>query len=188
MEKIRCDWVTKDPIYIAYHDEEWGKPNHDSRHLFEMVCLEGQQAGLSWITILKKREGYKKAFFNFDPKKISLLTDKDVEALLQNPDIVRNKLKVNCIIKNAKAYLALQEKGIDFSEFIWSFAPEKACSIRYENYKDFPTQTTESEQLSKALKKAGFGFVGPTTCYAFMQAVGMVDDHSTNCFCVSTDR
>ncbi len=186
MKKIRCDWVTSDPIYIAYHDEEWGKPNHDNRHLFEMICLEGQQAGLSWITILKKREGYKKAFFDFDPKKISALTEADVEGLLQNPDIVRNKLKVNSIIKNAKAYLALAEKGIDFAEFIWSFAPKEACTMRYENYKDFPTQTAESEQMSKALKKAGFGFVGPTTCYAFMQAVGMVDDHSKNCFCAQS--
>ena len=185
MQKTRCGWLNTDPLYIDYHDQEWGVPSHDERHLFEMLCLEGQQAGLSWITILKKRDGYRDAFFNFDPKKIVQLSDEDIELLLLNPQIVRNRLKVNAIILNAQALLNMREQGENFVDFLWSFAPKDPCAVRFEDYQFYPTQTPHSEQLSKALKKKGFRFVGATTCYAFMQAVGMVDDHSMHCFCAN---
>lgn len=183
MDKIRCGWVSSDPLYIQYHDTEWGKPTHNSLHLFEMLCLEGQQTGLSWITILKKREGYRQAFFHFDPEKIIRLTPDDVETLVNNPSIVRSRNKINAIIKNAQAYLNMQKNNEDFATFIWSFAPQQK-SERHTDYQKFPTQTPESTALSTALKKKGFTFVGPTVCYAFMQAVGLVNDHTANCFCI----
>ena len=182
MNRIRCGWVSNDPLYQDYHDHEWGKPVHDRQRLFEMLCLEGQQAGLSWITVLKKREGYRKAFHHFDPKKIIQLTDKDIDSLVQNLDIIRSRNKIKAIIQNAHAYRDMQKKGEDFSEFIWSFSP-KQPGIRYKDCREFPTQTEESGEMSKALKKRGFNFVGPTICYAFMQAVGLVNDHSADCFC-----
>ncbi len=184
MEKTRCGWVTNDPLYITYHDEEWGKPSTDARHLFEMLCLEGQQAGLSWITVLKKREAYRQAFFNFDVTKIAKMTDKDLENLLQNTGLIRHRGKLSAVMTNAQAVLAMQNQGEDFVKLIWSFAPEQPEPlVRHADYRLFPSQTTQSQQLSKALKKRGFRFVGPTTCYAFMQAVGCVDDHSAGCFC-----
>ena len=184
MNRIRCGWVSNDPIYQDYHDHEWGKPVHDRQRLFEMLCLEGQQAGLSWITVLKKREGYRKAFHHFNPEKIIQLTDKDIDSLVQNPDIIRSRNKIKAIIQNARAYLALEKQGEDFSEYIWSFAPVQP-STRYKDYRECPTQTEESGEMSKALKKRGFNFVGPTICYAFMQAVGLVNDHSADCFCAA---
>ncbi len=184
MNKTRCGWVSTDPLYIDYHDNEWGKPIYDNLHLFEMICLEGQQAGLSWITVLKKREGYRKAFYNFIPEKIIQMTEEDVDRLVENPEIIRSRSKINTIIRNAHAYLNMQKQGEDFSEFIWSFAPKQA-GTRFQDYMDFPTQTEESAQLSKALKKKGFNFVGPTICYAFMQAAGLVNDHVADCFCIT---
>ena len=180
---LRCGWVSDDPLYISYHDQEWGKPCRDNRHLFEMICLEGQQTGLSWITILKKRQNYRDAFFQFNPEKIGNMTDEDIQQQLNNSGIIRNKSKIQAIVKNAKAYLAMQENGENFADFIWSFAPENPVLVRHEDYRNYPAQTQESEQMSKALKKKGFVYVGPVVCYAFMQAVGLVDDHSKSCFC-----
>ena len=184
MNRIRCSWVGSDPLYRDYHDHEWGRPVHDNQRLFEMICLEGQQAGLSWITILKKREGYHDAFHHFDAEKITRMTDDDIDRLLQNPDIIRSRSKIKAIIQNAHAYLSMRKSGEDFSAFIWSFAP-KGPRARHLDCRHYPTQTEESFEMSKALKKRGFKFVGPTICYAFMQAVGLVDDHVADCFCVT---
>ncbi|MCL1095581.1 DNA-3-methyladenine glycosylase I [Shewanella kaireitica] len=183
MEVIRCAWVGNDPIYEEYHDQVWGRPVFDSRELFEKLCLDGQQAGLSWITILKKQQNYEAAFANFNPEIIALFDADKVEELLLNPGIVRNRLKVNSIIRNAKAYLAFVEQGNDFSAFLWDFVGGKPKVNNPRSMKEVPAQTPESEAMSKALKKLGFNFVGPTICYAFMQAVGMVNDHTTDCFC-----
>jgi len=183
MEVKRCGWVSNDPLYQAYHDEVWGRPVYDSQELFAKLCLDGQQAGLSWITILKKQQNYEAAFANFDPKIIATFDEQKVEALLQNPGIVRNRLKVNSIIKNAKGYLAYVEHGNDFSTFLWSFVGGKPIVNHFTSLEQLPAQTPESEAMSKALKKLGFNFVGPTICYAFMQAVGMVNDHLVDCFC-----
>lgn len=179
----RCDWVTTDVLYLAYHDDEWGRPVYDSRQLFEFLCLEGMQAGLSWITILKKRENYRKAFAGFDPAKIARFTPAKVEKLLQNPGIIRNRLKVNAIIANARAYLKMQEEGVDFSEYLWSFVGGKPVKNAWSTLSDIPANTDVSDRMAKDLKKRGFKFVGTTICYAFMQAVGMVNDHTTDCFC-----
>lgn len=183
MQINRCSWVGKDPIYQEYHDEVWGRPVKDSQTLFAKLCLDGQQAGLSWITILKKQQNYEQAFFDFDPKQIVKLTDADVEKLMQNKGIVRNRLKINSIIKNANAYLAIEAEGQEFSDFIWSFVDHKVIVNSWPTMREVPTSTPESDAMSKALKKRGFNFVGTTICYAFMQAVGMVNDHTTDCFC-----
>ncbi len=183
MDVQRCGWVSNDPLYQEYHDKVWGRPVYDSQELFEKLCLDGQQAGLSWITILKKQQNYQAAFANFDPYIIATFDDVKVEELLQNPGIVRNRLKVNSIIRNAKGYIAMAEEGIDFSEFLWSFVAGKTKLNHFSSLKELPAQTPESEAMSKALKKRGFNFVGPTICYAFMQAVGMVNDHTIDCFC-----
>jgi DNA-3-methyladenine glycosylase I len=183
MEVTRCGWVGKDPIYQEYHDKVWGRPVYDSHELFAKLCLDGQQAGLSWLTILKKQQNYEAAFAHFDPAIIATFDDDKIEELLLNPGIVRNRLKVNSIIKNAKGYMAYVEHGNDFSEFLWSFVGGEPIVNHFTSSKDFPTQTSESEAMSKALKKMGFNFVGPTICYAFMQAVGMFDDHTIDCFC-----
>ncbi|RTR36909.1 DNA-3-methyladenine glycosylase I [Shewanella canadensis] len=183
MEMQRCSWVGADDLYQAYHDKVWGRPVYDSQELFAKLCLDGQQAGLSWITILKKQQNYEAAFANFDPTIIAKFDDEKVEALLQNKGIVRNRLKVNSIIKNARSYISYTENGNDFSEFLWSFVGGKPIVNTFETMAEVPAQTPESEAMSKALKKLGFNFVGPTICYAFMQAVGMVNDHTTNCFC-----
>lgn len=180
----RCSWVSQEQIYIAYHDHEWGVPIYDSQKLFAMLNLEGQQAGLSWITVLKKREDYYKIFYDFDPEKLIKFTDKKIQKILQDPRVIRNKLKVNAIVTNAKAYLDYQKQHGSFSEFIWSFNDnENKPKINYWSKKNpTPAFTPESDQMSKALKKLGFKFVGSTICYAFMQAVGMVDDHDASCF------
>lgn len=183
MEMHRCSWVGADDLYQAYHDEVWGRPVYDSQELFAKLCLDGQQAGLSWLTILKKQQNYEAAFANFDPAIIAEFDDEKVEALLQDKGIVRNRLKVNSIIKNARGYIRYTEQGNDFSEFLWSFVGGKPIVNTFKTMAEVPAQTPESEAMSKALKKLGFNFVGPTICYAFMQAVGMVNDHTTDCFC-----
>ena len=181
-EKIRCSWCLKDDLYKNYHDDEWGIPNHDDRYLFEMLCLEGAQAGLSWHTILNKRENYRKAFNNFDAKKIAKYTDEKVEALLQDAGIVRNRLKVNAFISNAKAFLAVQKEFGNFDAYIWQFVGGKPLKNNPKTLKEVPAKTNESDAMSKDLLKRRFKFVGSTICYAFMQATGMVDDHVQDCW------
>lgn len=178
----RCSWVTNDPLYINYHDNEWGYPQYDSLKLFEKICLEGQQAGLSWITVLKKREEYRRCFFNFDPEKIIQLNAIDIESLLKNKGLIRNRLKLNSIVKNAHAYLAMQNNNEDFSQFIWSFVDGKPIVNHYKDKSEVPVSTEISDKMSKALKKRGFSFVGSTICYAFMQSMGLVNDHFEDCF------
>ncbi|HEV2856396.1 MAG TPA: DNA-3-methyladenine glycosylase I [Thermoanaerobaculia bacterium] len=178
----RCGWATSDPLYLAYHDEEWGVPVHDDRRLFEMLILEGAQAGLAWITILKRREGYRKAFHGFDPKKIARYGEKDITRLLADPGIIRNRAKVEATIKNARAYLDLVEEAGSLDAFLWGFVGGKPRVNHWQTLKEIPPETAESKALSKELKRRGFGFVGSTICYAFMQAVGMVDDHVATCF------
>jgi len=183
MEQNRCSWVGKDAVYQDYHDNVWGRPVKDSQTLFAKLCLDGQQAGLSWITILKKQQNYERAFFNFEPSKIITLTQSDVETLMQNKGIVRNRLKINSIIKNAHAYLEMEANGENFSEFIWSFVNHQVITNNWRNMTEVPTSTADSDAMAKALKKRGFNFVGTTICYAFMQAVGLINDHTTDCFC-----
>ncbi len=178
----RCAWSTSDPLYIAYHDREWGIPVHDDRQLFEMLILEGAQAGLSWITILKKRENYRKAFDNFDAKKIARYDAKKVKALLKNEGIVRNRLKIEATIGNARAFLEVQTEFGSFDKYVWQFVGGKPIQNRRRSLKKIPPSTPESDAMSKDLKKRGFRFVGSTICYAFMQAVGMVNDHVVGCF------
>ncbi|WXB00305.1 DNA-3-methyladenine glycosylase I [Pendulispora brunnea] len=178
----RCGWATTDPLYIRYHDEEWGVPQHDDRKLFEMLILEGAQAGLSWITILRKREAYRKAFDGFDPKKIVKYDAKKRAALLANEGIVRNRLKIDATIGNARAFLEVQEAEGSFDRFIWSFVDGEPIVKRRRTLKDVPATTAESDAMSKELKKRGFRFVGSTIMYAFMQACGLVDDHVRDCF------
>lgn len=178
----RCGWVGSDTIYQAYHDNEWGMPETDSQALFAKLCLDGQQAGLSWITILKKQQNYERAFYQFDPEKIAQMTEQDVMRLMQDKGIVRNKLKIESIIRNAKGYLAI-EKTQPFSDFIWQFTDGKTIINQWRDFRDAPTSTDASKAMSKALKKQGFNFVGETICYAFMQAVGMVNDHEVGCHC-----
>ena len=183
MEKTRCSWVSEDKCYQEYHDKVWGRAVTDSQELFAKLCLDGQQAGLSWITILKKQANYEAAFFNFDPVKIATLNEKDVERLMQNTGIVRNRLKIQSIIKNAKAYLRIESTGISFSDYIWQFVDNKTIINSWPTKNDVPTSTVQSDEMAKDLKKQGFSFVGTTICYAFMQAVGMLNDHTTDCFC-----
>ncbi len=178
----RCSWVTNDPLYIDYHDNEWGYPQYDSLKLFEKICLEGQQAGLSWITVLKKRDEYRRCFFNFEPEKIIQLTATDIELLLENTGLIRNRLKLNSIVKNAHAYLAMKNNNEDFSQFIWSFVDGKPIINHYKDISEVPVSTEISDKMSKALKKKGFSFVGTTICYAFMQSMGLVNDHFEDCF------
>lgn len=179
----RCGWVNQDPLYIDYHDKEWGVPVYDDQKLFEFLNLEGAQAGLSWYTILKKRENYRIAFDQFDPLKISKYDEKKIEELLQNEGIVRNKLKVNAVITNAKAYLQVVEEFGSFRDYIWSFVGEKPIQNHFKDLSEVPATTEISDKMSKDLKKRGFKFVGSTICYAYMQATGMVNDHITTCFC-----
>ena len=177
----RCPWCEGFDLYRQYHDTEWGVPLYDSRKLFELLILEGAQAGLSWSTVLKKRESYREAFDNFDPNKIAKYDDKKIAALLANPGIIRNRLKVTAGIGNAKAYLALEESGQTFSQFLWSFVKNKPIQNKRVSMDDVPVSSPESDQMSKALLNAGFKFVGTTICYAFMQASGMVNDHLVSC-------
>lgn len=178
----RCAWVSDDPIYQAYHDTQWGVPETDSQSLFAKLCLDGQQAGLSWLTILKKQRNYEEAFCHFNPQDIVKMDNADVESLMQNSGIVRNKLKIQSIIKNARGFLEI-EKSQPFNTFIWQFTGGKTLVNEWEKFDDIPTSTKESKAMSVALKKVGFSFVGETICYAFMQAVGMVNDHEKHCHC-----
>lgn len=180
-EPKRCDWAGTDPLYVKYHDEEWGVPLHDDRRLFEMLCLEGAQAGLSWITILRKRQNYRKAFDRFDPRKVSKYDRRKIESLLKNEGIVRNRLKVEGTVKNAKAFIAVVDEFGSFDRYIWSFTGGKPIVNRRRAMKEVPATTPEADAMSKDLKKRGFTFVGPTICYAFMQACGMVNDHLVSC-------
>jgi DNA-3-methyladenine glycosylase I len=178
----RCKWPGSDPLYIAYHDREWGVPLRDSRALFEMLQLEGAQAGLSWITILRKRENYRRAFDGFDPTKIARYTPAKIEKLMGDEGIVRNRLKIEGVVASAKAYLALEEEGLSFSDFVWDFVIGKPIVNHLKAGGPIPAETDVSRRLSWALKKRGFKFVGPTIVYAFMQAVGMVNDHLVTCY------
>lgn len=178
----RCAWVSDKDIYIQYHDHEWGVPVHDDRLLFEMLNLEGAQAGLSWITVLQKRKNYKKLFANFDAKKVSKFKDEKLEKLLLNSGIIRNRLKVYAVRKNAIAFLAVQKEFGSFDNYIWNFVDHKPIINKYKKVSDVPAKTELSDQISKDLKKRGFSFIGSTICYAFMQAIGMVNDHTTDCF------
>ncbi|MDD0823458.1 DNA-3-methyladenine glycosylase I [Mannheimia sp. AT1] len=182
-QKIRCNWCGDSDIYIKYHDDEWGKPQFDSQKLFEKICLEGQQAGLSWITVLKKREAYRQAFYQFVPEKIAQMREQDIDTLMQKSQLIRHRAKLEAIVKNAKAYLKMQEQGEDFSQFIWAFVDGKPQINDVPNLDSIPSKTETSKAMSKALKKRGFVFVGETTCYAFMQSMGLVDDHLNDCFC-----
>ncbi|SIR27789.1 DNA-3-methyladenine glycosylase I [Aeromonas sp. RU39B] len=179
---LRCAWATRDPEYIEYHDKQWGRPVRDPRELFAKLCLDGQQAGLSWITILKRSSGYQRAFAGFAPEVVAAFDEQDVERLMQDTGIIRNRLKVNSVIKNARAYLTMQQEGIDFAEFLWGFVGG-APIVHQRQGGDIPATSPESDAMSKALKKRGFSFVGSTICYAFMQAVGMVNDHLVTCPC-----
>jgi DNA-3-methyladenine glycosylase I len=178
----RCQWAGTDPLYQKYHDEEWGIPSHDDQHLFEMLILEGTQAGLSWLTILKKRENYRKAFDGFNAVKMANYSSDKIAALLQNPGIIRNRLKVNAAVNNARAFLKVYEEFPSFDAYIWRFVGGKPVINHWPTHAEVPVTTAESEAMSRDLKKRGFKFVGPTICYAYMQAVGMVNDHTRDCF------
>ncbi len=179
---IRCAWASSDPLNIAYHDQEWGVPIFDDRLLFEFLVLEGMQAGLSWLTILKKRENYRVSFDNFDPYKIAKYNNRKIASLLVNPGIIRNQLKILSIIENAKAYILLEQKGDHFADYLWQFVNSKPIQNQWQTRQEVPAKTVVSDALTKDLKKRGFKFVGSTICYAFMQAVGMVNDHTVDCF------
>jgi DNA-3-methyladenine glycosylase I len=177
----RCGWVRED-IYIDYHDREWGVPLHDDRCLFEFLVLDGAQAGLSWLTILKKRDEYRRAFDHFDANKIVRYTPRKIEQLMANPGIVRNRLKINSAVRNAKAFLAVQKEFGTFDRYIWGFVGEKTIRNQWSSLKEIPAHTPQSDAMSRDLVKRGFNFVGSTICYAFMQAAGMVNDHIVDCF------
>jgi len=180
--KKRCDWCGHDPLYQEYHDIEWGMPNFDDRQLFEFLLLEGAQAGLAWITVLKKREGYRKAFSQFDPEKIAKYDKRRCERLMQNPGIIRNRLKIESAISNARAYLKIVENYANFAEYIWQFVDHRPVQNRFRSMKQVPANTPVSDVMSRQLKKDGFRFVGTTICYAYMQATGMANDHLVTCF------
>lgn len=179
----RCEWVGTDELYIKYHDEEWGIPVYDSKKLFENICLEGQQSGLSWITILQKREEYRKAFFNFDPYKIQNMTDENIDKLMENKNLIRHRKKLESIVKNARAFVKMEENGENFSDFIWSFVDNKIIVNDIHTTKNLQSRNDISKKISKELKKRGFSFVGEVTMYAFMQAMGLVNDHFNYCYC-----
>lgn len=181
--KQRCEWVTQDQIYLDYHDKEWGKPQFESYKLFEQLCLEGQQAGLSWLTILKKRAHYRQVFYAFDPYKIAQIQPAYIDQLMQDPGLIRHRAKLEAIVKNAQAYVAMEKCGENFSEFIWSFVQGEPQINNIPSIKDIPVKTETSKVMSKALKKRGFVFVGETICYAFMQSMGLVEDHTNQCHC-----
>jgi DNA-3-methyladenine glycosylase I len=180
--KPRCAWCGTDPLYVRYHDQEWGVPVHDERRHFEFLILEGAQAGLSWITILRKRENYREAFAGFDPARVARFGKREVARLLKNPGIVRNRLKIESAVKNARAFLDVQDEFDGFDKYVWRFVGGKPIQNRRDHMKQIPARTAESDTLSKDLKKRGFSFVGSTIIYAHMQAVGMVNDHVTGCF------
>jgi DNA-3-methyladenine glycosylase I len=179
---VRCQWAGEDPLSVAYHDEEWGVPVHDERELFELLVLEGAQAGLSWITILRKREGYRRAFDNFDVRKVAAYDDAKQAALRDDSGIIRNKLKIKSAVQNARAFLRVQEEFGSFDNYIWGFVDHKPVINTWRTLSEIPASTPLSEQISKDLKKRGFNFVGPTIIYAYMQSIGMVNDHTVGCF------
>lgn len=179
---FRCNWNTSDPVYIAYHDNEWGRPQYDSIKLFEMLCLEGMQAGLSWITVLKRRERYRELFAGFDPKVVAGFSQEKVDALMKDPGIIRNRRKIESIIHNAGCFLDI-ERQQSFSRYLWNFVGGRPIIHHYVSHSEIPASSHESQLMSRDLKKRGFTFVGETICYAFMQAVGMVNDHEIACFC-----
>jgi DNA-3-methyladenine glycosylase I len=178
----RCDWAGEDPLYVSYHDQEWGVPVHDDRKLFEFLILEGAQAGLNWITILRKRENYRQAFDGFDPEIVAQYDQAKLESLLQNPGIIRNKLKVHSAVQNARAFLRVQQEFGSFNNYIWGFVDHKPLINQWKRMTQLPASTPLSETISKDLKRRGFNFVGPTIVYAHMQATGMVNDHVASCF------
>ena len=179
----RCDWgIEGDPLYLAYHDEEWGVPSHDDRHLFEMLVLEGAQSGLSWSTILRKREGYRRAFANFDVARVARFTPARIERLLADPSIVRNRLKVESAVHNSRRVLEVQHALGSLDAYLWSFVDGRPMVGRWSSVREIPSTTPESVAMSRDLKRRGFRFVGPTVCYAFMQAIGLVNDHVASCF------
>jgi DNA-3-methyladenine glycosylase I len=180
--KIRCSWAKEDLLLIEYHDKEWGNPIHGDTLLFEFLVLEGAQAGLSWITVLRKRENYREAFDNFDPAKVASYTKEKIEELMDNKGIIRNRRKITSAVTNAKAVLKIQEEHGSFDKYIWQFIGGKPIQNKWKTTSDIPSFTAESREMSLDLKKKGFKFVGPTICYAFMQAVGMVNDHVVDCF------
>ncbi len=182
MEKNRCDWGSKNDLLIRYHDEEWGLPLHDDRRLFEALLLDGFQAGLNWLIMLQKRESFREAFDDFDPEKISQYSEGKFEELLQNKGIIRNRLKIGAAIKNAQAFLRVQEEFGGFSKYIWGFVKGEPIINEWHNIRDIPAKTPLAEEISKDLKKRGFSFVGATIIYAFMQGVGIVNDHTVDCF------
>lgn len=181
-EKIRCPWCGDDPLYIRYHDEEWGVPNHDDRRWFEKLVLEGMQAGLSWITVLRKREAYRAAFDNFDVHKVAAYDEVKIDSLMQNAGLIRNRLKMGSAVKNARAFIAVQAEFGSFDAYIWRFVGGQTIINQFSQMSDIPAVTPQAEAMSKDLKKRGFTFVGPTICYAMMQASGMVNDHLTTCW------
>ena len=182
MNPKRCAWCGTSALYQQYHDEEWGIPVHDDRRLFEMLVLDGAQAGLSWLTILRKRENYRQAFDRFDPESIARYDERRIAQLLANPGIVRNRLKIEAAVKNAKAFLAVRERHGAFGSFLWRYVDDKPKQNAWRSLAEIPARTAEAEAMSRDLKRLGFAFVGPTICYAFMQAAGMVNDHTTDCF------
>lgn len=186
--KIRCDWVSSDPLYIEYHDKEWGVPVHDDRTMFEFLLLEGMQAGLSWITILRKRENFRKAFDNFEAKKIAKYGKRKLAHLMNDAGIIRNRLKIQAAVANAKAFLEVKKEFGSFSKYLWQFVGGKTKMSRWKSIKEIPATSKESDAMTKDLKKRGFKFVGSTVCYAHMQATGMVNDHLVSCFKRSARR
>jgi len=182
-DKTRCQWVSDGPLYIEYHDKEWGRPIRDDKTLFGMLTLEGAQAGLSWITVLKRRDGYMAVFDQLDPEKIARYSDTKIEEIVLDARIIRHRGKITATVSNAKIFMEMKQKGESFSEFLWSFVDGVQIQNQWTTLKQIPASTVESDAMSKALKKMGFKFCGPTICYAFMQAVGMVNDHSVDCFC-----
>ena len=180
--KTRCTWAGTEPIYIKYHDTEWGVPVHDDRRLFEFLILEGAQAGLSWLTILKKRPNYIKAFDNFDPRKVAAYNPRKVKELISNAGIIRNRLKIEATIQNARSFLAVQQEFGSFDKYIWQFVGGKTLKNSWNSVAEIPAQSEASAAMSSDLKKRGFKFVGPTICHAFMQAIGLVNDHTVDCY------
>lgn len=184
MEKTRCSWAKEsNPLYVEYHDTEWGVPTHDDQMLFEMIVLEGSQAGLSWETILNKREGYRKAFYNFDVQKVANMSDKELENLRNNPDIVRNRLKINMARKNARVFIDIQKEFGSFNDYIWAYVDHKPILNNWKTMDQVPASTPLSDKISKDLKKRGMSFVGSTIIYAYLQSCGLVNDHITSCCC-----
>ena len=179
---VRCGWAGDDPLYLRYHDKEWGVPVHDDRKLFEMMILEGMQAGLSWLTVLRKREEFRKALDNFEAPRIAAYDERKIRSLLKNPGIIRNRLKIEAAVTNAAAFLEVQKEFGNFNSFLWSLVGHKQRQNHFRGLNEVPAKTPESDAMSRELKKRGFRFVGSTICYAFMQAVGMVNDHLVDCF------